>query len=182
MHYFTPDGRKLLDGTAGLWCTNAGHNRDPIVAAIQRQAAELDYAPAFQFAPPQGVRAGEPRRRAGARRSRPCVLLQFRLGGGRHRAQDRARLSQRARRGLAHAADRPRARLSRRRLRRHLGRRHRQQPQDVRHAARRRRSSADDLQSRRSRPSPRASRNGARISPTNSSASSRCTTPRPSPP
>ncbi|HEY2528056.1 MAG TPA: aspartate aminotransferase family protein [Xanthobacteraceae bacterium] len=50
MHYFTPDGRAVLDGTAGLWCTNAGHNRDPIVAAIQRQAADLDYAPAFQFA------------------------------------------------------------------------------------------------------------------------------------
>jgi len=49
MHYVTPDGRKLIDGAAGLWCTNAGHNRDPIVAAIQRQAAELDYAPAFQF-------------------------------------------------------------------------------------------------------------------------------------
>ncbi len=53
MHYVTPDGRKLLDGSAGLWCTNAGHNRDPIVAAIQRQAAELDYAPAFQFAHPK---------------------------------------------------------------------------------------------------------------------------------
>src|SRR5471030_2226537 len=53
MHYFTPDGRAVLDGTAGLWCTNAGHNRDPIVAAIQRQAAELDYAPAFQFAHPK---------------------------------------------------------------------------------------------------------------------------------
>src|SRR5215203_2889132 len=50
MHYYTPEGRALLDGTAGLWCTNAGHNRDPIVAAIQNQAAELDYAPAFQFA------------------------------------------------------------------------------------------------------------------------------------
>ncbi len=53
MHYFTPDGRKLLDGSAGLWCTNAGHNRDSIVVAIQRQAAELDYAPAFQFAHPK---------------------------------------------------------------------------------------------------------------------------------
>jgi len=50
MHYFTPDGRAVLDGLAGLWCSNAGHNRDPIVAAIQRQAATLDYAPAFQFA------------------------------------------------------------------------------------------------------------------------------------
>jgi beta-alanine--pyruvate transaminase len=50
MYYFTPDGRAVLDGLAGLWCSNAGHNRDPIVAAIQRQAATLDYAPAFQFA------------------------------------------------------------------------------------------------------------------------------------
>jgi beta-alanine--pyruvate transaminase len=53
MHYYTPDGRAVLDGTAGLWCTNAGHNRAPIVEAIQRQAAELDYAPAFQFAHPK---------------------------------------------------------------------------------------------------------------------------------
>jgi beta-alanine--pyruvate transaminase len=49
MHYYTPDGRAILDGSAGLWCCNAGHNRDPIVAAIQKQAAELDFAPAFQF-------------------------------------------------------------------------------------------------------------------------------------
>jgi len=53
MHYFTPDGRAVLDGAAGLWCTNAGHSRDPIVAAIARQAEELDYAPAFQFAHPK---------------------------------------------------------------------------------------------------------------------------------
>jgi beta-alanine--pyruvate transaminase len=52
MHYFTPEGRAVLDGSAGLWCTNAGHNRDSIVAAIKRQAEELDYAPAFQFAHP----------------------------------------------------------------------------------------------------------------------------------
>src|SRR6266516_1804900 len=53
MHYYTPDGRAVLDGTAGMWCTNAGHNRDPIVAAIQAEAAALDYAPAFQFAHPK---------------------------------------------------------------------------------------------------------------------------------
>jgi beta-alanine--pyruvate transaminase len=53
MHYYTAGGGPaVLDGTAGLWCTNAGHNRDPIVAAIQRQAGELDYSPAFQFAHP----------------------------------------------------------------------------------------------------------------------------------
>jgi beta-alanine--pyruvate transaminase len=49
MHYFTPDGRAILDGTAGLWCCNTGHCRDAIVAAINRAAAQLDYAPAFQF-------------------------------------------------------------------------------------------------------------------------------------
>jgi beta-alanine--pyruvate transaminase len=53
MHYFTPDGRAVLDGLAGLWCTNAGHNRDSIVAAIAAQAAELDYAAAFHFAHPK---------------------------------------------------------------------------------------------------------------------------------
>jgi beta-alanine--pyruvate transaminase len=53
MHYFTTDGRAVLDGTAGLWCSNAGHNRDPIVAAIKCQAEELDYAPPFQFAHPR---------------------------------------------------------------------------------------------------------------------------------
>jgi beta-alanine--pyruvate transaminase len=53
MHYFTPDGRSILDATAGLWCCNAGHNRDSIVAAIQGQAAEMDYSPPFQFAHPK---------------------------------------------------------------------------------------------------------------------------------
>jgi beta-alanine--pyruvate transaminase len=53
MHYYTVDGRAVLDGTAGLWCCNAGHGRDEIVAAIARQAAELDYAPAFQFSHPK---------------------------------------------------------------------------------------------------------------------------------
>jgi beta-alanine--pyruvate transaminase len=53
MHYETVDGRRVLDGTAGLWCCNAGHNRDPIVQAIQRQAGTLDYSPGFQFSHPQ---------------------------------------------------------------------------------------------------------------------------------
>ena len=53
LYYFTPEDRPILDATAGLWCCNAGHNRDPIVEAISRQAAELDYAPAFQFAHPK---------------------------------------------------------------------------------------------------------------------------------
>src|SRR6516165_1782290 len=53
MHYIASNGRRLLDGAAGLWCTNAGHNREPIVEAIQREAATLDYAPAFQFSHPK---------------------------------------------------------------------------------------------------------------------------------
>ena len=52
MHYYAADGRAVLDATAGLWCCNAGHGRDEIVAAIKRQAEELDYAPAFQFGHP----------------------------------------------------------------------------------------------------------------------------------
>lgn len=52
MHYTTSDGRKVLDGTAGLWCVNAGHCRPKITEAIQSQAAELDYAPAFQMGHP----------------------------------------------------------------------------------------------------------------------------------
>jgi beta-alanine--pyruvate transaminase len=52
MHYTTSDGRTVLDGTAGLWCVNAGHCRPKITEAIQSQAAELDYAPAFQMGHP----------------------------------------------------------------------------------------------------------------------------------
>jgi len=53
MHYVTADGRRILDGVAGLWCCNAGHNRPRIVEAIQTQAAQLDYAPAFQMGHPK---------------------------------------------------------------------------------------------------------------------------------
>ncbi len=53
MYYTTADGRQVLDGTAGLWCCNAGHARPRIVEAIQKQAAELDYAPAFQMGHPK---------------------------------------------------------------------------------------------------------------------------------
>ncbi len=52
MYYWTVDGRKILDGFAGLWCCNAGHCRKPIVEAIQKQAATMDYAPAFQMGHP----------------------------------------------------------------------------------------------------------------------------------
>ena len=53
MHYTTSDGRQVLDGTAGLWCCNAGHCRPRITAAIAEQAGEMDYAPAFQMGHPK---------------------------------------------------------------------------------------------------------------------------------
>ncbi|MGX9966384.1 aminotransferase class III-fold pyridoxal phosphate-dependent enzyme [Roseomonas sp. F4] len=52
MSYFTPDGQEILDGTAGLWCCNAGHGRREIVEAIQKQAAVMDFAPTFQLGHP----------------------------------------------------------------------------------------------------------------------------------
>ncbi len=52
MYYWTPEGRQILDGCAGLWCVNAGHCRPKIVEAIQRQAAEMDFAPTFQMGHP----------------------------------------------------------------------------------------------------------------------------------
>ncbi len=52
MHFIAEDGRKILDGTSGLWCVNAGHCRPEIVAAIRKQAAELDYGPIFQMGHP----------------------------------------------------------------------------------------------------------------------------------
>ncbi|WP_022707665.1 aspartate aminotransferase family protein [Paracoccus zeaxanthinifaciens] len=52
MHYTSADGRQILDGTAGLWCCNAGHCRPKITEAVQKQVAEMDYAPAFQMGHP----------------------------------------------------------------------------------------------------------------------------------
>jgi beta-alanine--pyruvate transaminase len=57
MYYTDAEGRPVLDGAAGLWCVNAGHNRKPIVSAIQQQAARLDYAPPFQMGHPLAFEA-----------------------------------------------------------------------------------------------------------------------------
>ncbi|HYC48394.1 MAG TPA: aspartate aminotransferase family protein [Burkholderiales bacterium] len=59
MHFATEDGRKILDGTAALWCVNAGHCRAPIVQAIQRQAGELDYGSPFQMGHPGPFKVAE---------------------------------------------------------------------------------------------------------------------------
>ena len=182
MHYYTPEGRAILDATAALWCCNAGHNRAPIVAAIQRQAAELDFSPTFQFSHSPAF----------ALASRLAELAPgdldhvFFTNSGSEAADTALKIAiayHNVRgRGLAPAPHRPRARLSRRRLRRHFGRRHGQQPQILRLAA----SPASTICRRpttaNARPSPRASRSGAAIWPTRSKGSSGCMTPRPSPP
>ncbi len=52
MYYTTEDGREILDGSAGLWCVNAGHGRAEIANAVQQQLLTLDYAPSFQMGHP----------------------------------------------------------------------------------------------------------------------------------
>lgn len=37
------EGRRLIDGPAGMWCVNAGHRRTELVEAMARQAMELSY-------------------------------------------------------------------------------------------------------------------------------------------
>ena len=57
MSYRSDDDRQILDGTAGLWCVNAGHGRREITEAIQRQAAVMDFAPTFQLSHPIAFKA-----------------------------------------------------------------------------------------------------------------------------
>ena len=52
MHYWTPEGRQILDAVAGLWCVNAGHGRREISEAVARQIATMEYAPPFQMGHP----------------------------------------------------------------------------------------------------------------------------------
>ena len=52
MHYWTPEGRQILDAVAGLWCVNAGHGRREITEAVARQLETMDYAPPFQMGHP----------------------------------------------------------------------------------------------------------------------------------
>ena len=59
MHYFTPEGRPVLDGAAGLWCVNAGHGRREIVEAVSSAMTELDYAPPFKIGHPSAFRAAD---------------------------------------------------------------------------------------------------------------------------
>ena len=182
MYYETADGRQVLDGTAGLWCCNAGHGRAKIVEAVQRQVAELDYAPAFQMGHPKAFELASRLVQLTPAGHRPRLLHQLRLRGRRDRAQNRARLSTRAGRGRPLPADRARAGLSRRQFRRHLGRRHRLEPQDVRHAADRRRPHPAHPRSRPQRLFTRPAGAWRRAGRGPRASDPACTTPRPSPP
>jgi beta-alanine--pyruvate transaminase len=57
MYYTAADGHRILDGTSGLWCVNAGHGRQPIIDALHRQAQKMDYAPSFQIGHEDSFRA-----------------------------------------------------------------------------------------------------------------------------
>jgi beta-alanine--pyruvate transaminase len=68
-HYTTDAGRRVLDGTSGLWCVNAGHCRPKIVEAVRKQVGELDFAGSFQM----GFEARQYR----AAWFRPCVFYEL---------------------------------------------------------------------------------------------------------
>lgn len=56
---YTPDGRDILDITAGLWCANLGHGRREVADAVHRQLMHMDFAPPFQFGSPVTFRFAE---------------------------------------------------------------------------------------------------------------------------
>ena len=176
MYYTAHDGRQILDGIAGLWAVNAGHCRKPIVEAIKKQAESLDYATGFQMHSPGPFLAADRLVQITPKGMDHVFFVNSGLGGGGHRAQDRARLPPRARRGHPPGADRPRARLPWRGLRRHLRRRHDRQPQDLqRSAPSRRRSPAATRTTWRTTRTPAANPSGARTSRTIWNGWSRCT-------
>ena len=50
--YWTADGREIVDGVSGLWCTNAGHGRREITEAVTKQLSTMEFAPTFQMGHP----------------------------------------------------------------------------------------------------------------------------------
>ncbi len=123
VHYWTPEGRKIIDGTAGLWCVNAGHGREEIKAAIAQQLEEMDYAPSFQMGHPKAFELA----------ARHAALLPgdlnhaFYCNSGSRRSIARSRSRSPITGPTARApvpASSGASGLSRRRLRRNLGRRH----------------------------------------------------------
>ena len=123
MHYRSADGREILDGTAGLWCVNAGHARPEIAEAVERQLLTLDYSPAFQMGHPGAFELA-----ARLAKMAPEGLDRvFFVNSGSEAVDTALKIAlayHRARgRGHADALHRSGTRLPRRGLRRHVGRR-----------------------------------------------------------
>ena len=160
----------------------AATTQPKIVAAVREMIGQLDFAPTFQMGHPAAFDLAEQLMEYTSHKfghvfytnsGSEAVDTALKMALAYHRARGE---------GAAHPPDRPRARLPRRRLRRHVGGRHRRQPQELRPAAAGRRPPAAHAQPRQRTPTRAASRNTARTWPTNSNASSPCTTPRTSPP
>ena len=118
---------------AGLWCVNAGHGRREITEAVAQQLDTMEFAPDFPDGSSDRLRTGQSTGEARAARAGSHLLHQFRFRVGRYRAENRRRpITARAAQGPTHPLHRPREGLSRRRLRRHVGRRHGQQSQVLR--------------------------------------------------
>ena len=131
MYYETPEGRKVLDGVAGLWCVNAGHGRKEITRAVAEQLEVMDYAPAFQIGHPAAFELAN-----ALVRIAPAGLEHVFFTNSGSESVDTAlkiALAYHRVRGDAgaHAVVRPRARLSRRGLRRHQRGRHGGQSQGL---------------------------------------------------
>ncbi len=131
-YYTTVEGQQLFDGLSGLWCSPLGHRHPKIVEAVKRQLDIADYVPALQVASPESFRLAErpPTWRRGdlnrvffTNSGSEAVDTSLKIALAYHRLRGRS---------LAHALHRPREGLPWRRLRRHLGRRHGREPQDVR--------------------------------------------------
>jgi beta-alanine--pyruvate transaminase len=142
MYYEDVEGRKILDGTAGLWCVNAGHGVPRIVSAIQSMAAELDYAPSFQMGHPAAFQLASELVRFSKHRFEKV----FYTNSGSESVDTALKIALAYHRVRGDAARTrligPRAWLPRRRFWWHFGGRYRQQSQVLRPAASRCRSPA----------------------------------------
>ena len=132
MYFWNDRGDRILDGAAGLFCVAAGPRPQGDRRRGRAPVARTRLRRAVHARPPEAVRVRHARGGTHARRPEPHLLHQFRVGSGRHRDEDRARVSPGARPVRAHDVRVARTRLSRRELRRRRARGHGEQPAQVR--------------------------------------------------
>jgi len=129
-YYTDQDGRQIFDGLSGLWCCGLGHSRPEITEAVSRQIGTMEYSPAFQYGHPLSFELANKITQL-MPEGLDRVFLPVRARSARTpRSRWRALLACQ-RPGHQNPPDRPRKGLPRRELWRHLGGRHRAQPQDV---------------------------------------------------